>query len=333
MPWSAGSPESARRTNESRSPRLCRWGRSTGSPVRGLEEPEAERKVGHASPTPCWKHFFAISADSGPAASGSFGSFPAHDVLFPPHHACPSPFPLSMPWAWVHPHWHGSPCLLHQMNILWTSPVSYVVEMKICPSWERLLSHGWTVLSLPHKGEASLKNIWSPEGEIKFFTSFWINLPTDSESIRWTRAWPQAALRTHCSRTLAPLGWWYCSGGLDIVGTCSLHPSKSPCLQSACSSGPGTWSSLPHSFAGLKHTKEGWKGVGAWVWKPSNSPLSFSCSCDMGQHVVTSTKKEALTLLPVGNPRENHQKPSKTWTERGDCVEDPVFAVTWQTYS
>lgn len=43
--------------------------------------------------------------------------------------------------------------------------------------------------------------------------------------------------------------------------------------------------------------------------------------------MVTSTKKQTLALLPVGNPKENYQKASKTHAERGAPVEDPVFAV------
>lgn len=221
-----GSPGSARQTSGSRSPQLCHWGRSTGSPVHDLEEQEGEKRV------------MAVLHIAGSISLLSQLSLALEPLGYVPvdipwcsfslYHVYPAPSPLNLPWAWVH----------------------------------------------PYKDEDLLGFIQTLMGQMVVFTPLWINMPVESESSGWIHAQSQAALSTHCSQILAPLGWWYCSGGLDVVGIWSLHPSKSPSLQSACSSCPGTWSSLPHSFAGLKHTEEGWKGVGACVWKLSTHLLA-----------------------------------------------------------
>lgn len=90
--WAPGSPGSARRTSGSRSPQLCHWARSTGSPVHDLEEQEGEKRVMivlHIAGN--------ISAVPGPGASGSFSCLPVNipSCSFSLHHVCPAPSPLN----------------------------------------------------------------------------------------------------------------------------------------------------------------------------------------------------------------------------------------------
>lgn len=159
------------------------------------------------------------------------------------------------------------------------------------------------------------------------FTPLWINLPVESEPSGWSHAQSQAALSTHCSQILAPLGWWYCSGGLDVVGICSLHPSKSPSLQSACSSGPGTWSSLPHSFPSLKYTEKGWKGVGACVWRLSTHLLAAHALMawdNTWSFRLKSTPWRCCLLEFPGKIVRRHPRHA----ESAACVEGLVSGVT-----
>lgn len=58
----------------------------------------------------------------------------------------------------------------------------------------------------PYKDEALLGFIRAPLGQMVVFTPLWINLPVESEPSGWSHAQSQAALSTHCSQILAPLG-------------------------------------------------------------------------------------------------------------------------------
>lgn len=57
-----------------------------------------------------------------------------------------------------------------------------------------------------YKDEALLGYTRAPVGQMVGFTPLWINLPAESESSGWTHAQSQAALSTHCSQILVPLG-------------------------------------------------------------------------------------------------------------------------------
>lgn len=62
--------------------------------------------------------------------------------------------------------------------------------------------------------------------------------------------------------------------------------------------------------------------------KAFNSSLSSSCSHCMGQHMVTFTEKQTLTLFPVGIPWGNCQKASKAHREGSLCGRPCVCSDT-----